>query len=135
MAKNEKDVKFEQILLNSIDEALSILGEDAKRSLYLYLENMFMIAKQDIPYRVDDFSEALNRIFGLGTRQLEILIMKKPHEKITGQYSWEAPKWLVPDLTFRKYVELVKLSCARARARDVKETEVFVFVEEQEQRL
>lgn len=109
MAIDDKDVKFEQILLSSIDEALSILGENAKRSLYLYLENVFMIAKQDIPYKFDDFSEALNRIFGLGTRQLEILIMKKLHEKITGQYGWEGPKWLVPDLTFRKYVELTRL--------------------------
>jgi hypothetical protein len=106
LARNEKDIKFEQILLSSIDEALSILGENAKGSVYLHLENTFMMARQDIPYKVDDFSEALNRIFGLGARQLEILIMKKLHEKVNCQYTWEAPKWFVPDVTFKNTLGL-----------------------------
>jgi hypothetical protein len=73
------------------------------------LENKFMIARQNIPYRIDDFSDALERIFGLGARHLEILIMKKLHEKVTCSYKWTGPNWLVPDLTFRKYVELMRL--------------------------
>lgn len=54
-------------------------------------------------------SDALEQIFGSGARTLEILIMKKLHEKIGSRYKWEGPNWLVPELTFSQYVELLKL--------------------------
>ena len=109
MDKNHQRMKFDSVLLESIDEALNSLGENVKISIYFHLETKFLIARQDIPDRIDDFSNALERIFGLGARHLELLIMKKLHEKIGCQYKWEGPKWLVPDLTFGKYVKLMKL--------------------------
>ena len=57
--------KFDAILLEAIDEAFSSLGEKAKSAVYSYLENMFLIPKKDIPYRLEDFSENLREIFGL----------------------------------------------------------------------
>lgn len=109
MSRNDKRKKFETVLLGSIDEAFSTLGERAKMSIYLTLEHKFTITKQDIPYRVDDFSDALERIFGLGARYLEVLIMKKLYEKVGCLYELDATKWLVSNLTFRKYVELMRL--------------------------
>jgi hypothetical protein len=41
-----------------------------------------MIARQDIPYSVEGFSYALEQIFGLGARHLEILFMKNLHAKV-----------------------------------------------------
>ena len=35
--------------------------------------------------------------------------MKKLHGKITCFYEWNGPSWLVPDLTFMQYVELMRL--------------------------
>ena len=37
------------------------------------------------------------------------MIMRKLHEKITCFYEWNGPSWLVPDLTLRQYVELLRL--------------------------
>ena len=102
MDKNHDDEKFEQFLLGSIDEAFSTFGESAKTSIYFHLEHKFAITKQDIPYRVNDFSNALERIFGSGARNLEILIMKKLHEKVGCLYKWVTPKWLAPGLDFYK---------------------------------
>jgi hypothetical protein len=131
--RKNRDKKFEQILLDSIDEAYSTLGESVKTSIYFHLEHKFMIAKQDIPYRINDFSDALEQIFGLGARHLEILIMKKLHEKITCFYEWNGPSWLVPDLTFRKYVELMRL-CYEDKA-EIGDIEVIIDAgEQQEQR-
>lgn len=110
LSSEKKGEKFEEILLCTIDDAFSSLGENVKKSLYFHLENDFLIAKQDIPYRINDFSDALERIFGLGARQLELLIMRKLHKKISASISWEGPSWLIPDLTFRKYVALMELS-------------------------
>ena len=36
--------------------------------------------------------------------------MEKLHAKVTCSYKWTGPNWLVPDLTFRKYVEPARLS-------------------------
>lgn len=131
MGKNRGGEKFEQILLDSIDEAFSTLGESVKKSIYFHLEHKFMIARQDIPYSIDNFSDALERIFGLGARHLEILIMKKLHEKITCFYEWNGPSWLVPDLTFRKYVELMRL-CYEDKGK-IGEVEVWIDAEEKQE--
>jgi hypothetical protein len=131
LGKNRGGEKFEQILLDSIDEAFSTLGESVKKSIYFHLEHKFMIARQDIPYSIDNFSDALERIFGLGARHLEILIMKKLHEKITCFYEWNGPSWLVPDLTFRKYVELMRL-CYEDKGK-IGEVEVWIDAEEKQE--
>ncbi len=101
--------KFEAVLLEAIDGAFSTLGENVKTLIYFHLEQEFIIPKQDIPYRIDDFSGALERIFGVAAKHLEILMMKKLHEKIDCFYEWRGPSWLVPDLTFNQYVELMRL--------------------------
>lgn len=104
------EVKFATILLDSIDEALSALGQNVKLSIYFHLETKFSVPKQDIPDRIEDFSNALEQIFGQASRQLEILIMKHLHQKINLNYRWAGPNWLVPNLTFEKYIKLARLS-------------------------
>jgi hypothetical protein len=110
--KKYNSKKFEEVLQDSIDEAFSSLGEAVRASIYFHLEHKFLITKQDIPWRIKDFSDALERIFGLGARHLELLIMKNLYEKVNCLYRWEGPKWLVPDLTFKEYVELVRIGYA-----------------------
>jgi hypothetical protein len=110
LSKRKLEKKFSDILLESIDEALLTLGENAKSSIYFYLQAKFAISKQEIPKRISDFSDALEQIFGVGARQIEILIMKCLNERIKCTYQWVGPKWLVPELTFKKYVALIELS-------------------------
>ena len=111
MGKRNSEKKFSQILVESIDEAFLTLGENSKSLLYFYLETKFAISKQDIPKRIDDFSDALEQIFGVAALQIEILIMKCLNQRVNCTYKWVGPKWLVPDLTFTKYVILMRLSC------------------------
>ena len=134
MNRNDRCEKFEDVLLEAVDEAFSSLGESVKASIYFHLEHKFILPKQDIPYRIDDFSDALERIFGMATKHLEILIMKKLHDKITCFYQWNGPSWLVPDLTFMQYVELLRL-CYEEKEKTV-EVEVWINAEEkQKQRI
>ena len=109
MAKLSQHENFDQLLLEAIDEGLSGLGEAGKASIYIHLEGLFNIRKQEIPNKLDDFSNALQRIFGLGARHLEILIMKNLHAKVGSLCKLDDPSWLAQDLTFTKYVELMKL--------------------------
>ena len=130
LSRNDGRKKFETVLLEAVDDAFSTLGENVKTSIYFHLEHKLIIPKQDIPYRIDDFSDALERIFGIAAKHLEILIMKKLHEKITCFYEWDGPSWLVPDLTFRQYVELLRLCCEDKGKTG--EVEVWVNAEEKQ---
>ena len=110
LSKTNDNSRFEEILIDSIDEAFSSLGEKVKNVLFFQLENKFKLTKKEIPNKIQDFSDALEKIFGLAAKNLEILIMKKLHQKITCSYRWQGPNWLVPDVTFREYVELLRVS-------------------------
>jgi hypothetical protein len=107
--KYDETKKFEDVLIEAVDEAFSTLGEKVKTPLYLCLEQKFALPRTDIPYKLEEFSDALEKIFGTAAKFLEILIMKKMHEKVSCSYEWKGPKWLVPDLTFIKYVEMLRL--------------------------
>ena len=71
-----RTMSFEKLLLESIDEGLSSLGETCKQAIYFHLEKKFKLTKQDIPSRINDFTEAMENIFGVGAKVLEIRIMK-----------------------------------------------------------
>jgi hypothetical protein len=113
LAKHSQHKNFDQILLDAIDEALSSLGENVKMTVYFQIEDLFRIKKQEIPIRLSDFSNALEQLFGLGARYLEILFMKNIHAKIKvtckwHEYEWPLSKWIVPEMTFQEYVRLMR---------------------------
>lgn len=108
--KLDNDSVFYSILLDAIDESFSTLGEQAKTSIYSYLESSMGIRKAEIPFRIDDFQTALERLFGIGARYVEILFIKNMHEKIKVKYPNENPRCLVPDLTFQQYVRMASIA-------------------------
>jgi hypothetical protein len=110
LARTKNELKFAALLLDAIDLAFIALGENVKFSIYLNLETKFGLAKQDIPDRIEDFSNALEQIFGQASKQLEILIMKYLNDKVKCNYTWVGPKWLVPNLTFEKYIKMVQMT-------------------------
>jgi hypothetical protein len=73
---------FQELLLEAVDSALSSLGDSARQSVYFHLEKKFDITRDEIPGRIEDFDHGLERIFGAGTRFLEVLIMKKLYEEM-----------------------------------------------------
>jgi hypothetical protein len=98
---------FEEILLEAIDESLSWLGEKEKQAIYFFLEKRYKINKQDIPYGIEDFAEALEDIFGLGAKLLEIRIMKKIFTKIGYSIPYNHTR---EGLEFTKYIEAARIS-------------------------
>jgi hypothetical protein len=135
LAKQSQHENFDQILLEAIDEGLSSIGEAGKASIYIHLEGRFNIKKQEIPYKLNDFSNALKRIFGLGARHFEILFMKKLHAKFEltfkwPTYEWPLSKWIIPEMTFTEYVRLVRESFEAANDDKV---EMGVLVNEHEE--
>lgn len=102
---------FEKILLEAVDDALLSLGESARQSIYFHLESKFKIAKNDIPYHLEDFVKGLEKIFGLGARFLEILIMKELHEKVGQPLEWNQSK----EFVFVEYVAAAKQTLSKSK--------------------
>jgi hypothetical protein len=101
--------EFNKLLFESVDEALSSLGEAVKNTLYLHLKNDFNIKPEEIPNKICEFSDILHKIFGLGARRLELKCMKNLCEKVRvsiawPEYEWPMSKWFVNDITFPEYV-------------------------------
>jgi hypothetical protein len=96
-----KDSKFDSILSEAIDEALSVCGERAKSALYTYLEKALNIPKPEIPTRINEFSRGLEDLFGVHAHVFEILITKYLHSKIEIVWKWPNDS---PNLTFEEYV-------------------------------
>jgi signal peptidase I len=71
---NEK--RLNEVLVESVDEAFSVLGNSAKEALYHKLENDYSIKKPEIPQKLGDLSVATEKIFGVGADKLDILLVK-----------------------------------------------------------
>jgi len=97
---------FEKLLLETVDEGLSSLGDSAKHAIYFHLKNTFNISKRDIPYKIEEFADALEKIFGLGAKPIEILIMQRLYEKVGGVVQY--PRY--ENLVFAEYVAAVRQS-------------------------
>lgn len=96
---------FEELLLEAVDEGLSSLGDSSKQVVYFHLEKTFNLNRQEIPYKVEEFAEAIEKIFGLGAKVLEIVIMKQLYEKIGGVVGYDRER---KDLIFTDYVAAIK---------------------------
>jgi len=70
-----KNRKFDTLLLGTVDEALASLGESAKQSIYFHIDKQFAIPRKSIPENLEEFQAGLEKIFGVGARFIEILIM------------------------------------------------------------
>ena len=106
---------FYKIFEEAIDEAFSSLGEPTRKAIYIHLKDSFGIAKSEIPYRINDFSDALEKIFGPAARNLEILCIKNIQAKARIDYKWDLPESSGSELTFEEYIHIVKQNYKQPR--------------------
>jgi hypothetical protein len=98
--------RFDFLFLEAVDEALNSLGESIKKSVYFHLEETYNIKRFEIPTKVAAFSNALEKMFGVGSRHIEILVMKNLFSKIEITCDWSVNG--VGDLSFNEYVDLMR---------------------------
>ena len=72
---------FEQLLLECIDEGLSVLGNEPCQALYQYLLTIFSLPREDIPGRVPDFVAGLRKSLGGASKVIERIILRKLFQK------------------------------------------------------
>ncbi|MBS7626064.1 hypothetical protein KEJ51_03345 [Candidatus Bathyarchaeota archaeon] len=99
---NRVSDEFNERLLGAIDESLLALGEHVRQAVYHHMENRFSIRRDEIPYRLEDFAEALRNILGSGGKVLLRLAVKILYAKLGLNFE-EKSEW-----NFRDYVEYAR---------------------------
>jgi hypothetical protein len=72
---------FETAILDAVDAGFAPFGRFGKQVIYIQLENTFKIKKQEIPYKIEEFADAIEQIFGTGAKLIEIRIIEALHER------------------------------------------------------
>ena len=90
--------EFDRLLVESVDESFAlILGEIPKRALYASIEKNHGVAINRVPERVDDFTVALETLFGVpASRSIARVIVKRLYSELGLTYV-ERPDWRLPD--------------------------------------
>ncbi|MBC7131372.1 hypothetical protein H5T51_09250 [Candidatus Bathyarchaeota archaeon] len=70
-----------ETLQEAIEEGLSLLGESGKKSIIFHIEKNFKIRMEEAPYKIQEFVNALRKIFGPGARYIEQAICKNLYKK------------------------------------------------------
>ena len=89
---------FSQILLECIDDGLSVLGNEPREAAYQFLRTICSLPREEIPDRVPEFAADLKKALGGASRVIERVILRKLFEK-TGSSFRE-----VPDADFNDYI-------------------------------
>jgi hypothetical protein len=92
---------FEKLVAEAVDLALSSLGNSRKQTIYSHLRNKHHLSKKEIPFKVGDFTFALEETFGPAAMLIEIEIMKALHERVRNFQYFPAEA----HLSFVNYVE------------------------------
>jgi hypothetical protein len=73
---------FETIIIEAIEDSLSAFKRFNKQVFYSHLENTYKIKKEEIPFKIEEFTDAMEQIFGAGAKLIEIRIIQALHERI-----------------------------------------------------
>jgi hypothetical protein len=87
---------FSQVLLGSVDDGLLVLGERARYALYYHIEKSYLVKREQIPDRIAEFHEALEKIFHDGCRVVEKLIARSLYQKLALSFE-EHKEWTLVD--------------------------------------
>jgi hypothetical protein len=99
---------FSALLLESIDEALTdLLGRRAREAVYDYLERNCLVARNELPTRLEAFVTLLDDTFGKGGKTIGRVVAKRLHSKL----EWEFIE--VPGYGLVDYVEAVRARIGR----------------------
>lgn len=88
MDKLEMD--FNNMLVEAVDDALNTLGASIKDALFYHLEATFSVKKDTIYQNPAKFADGLERIFGLGSKFIEKMILDLISDKTSCEIS---PEW------------------------------------------
>jgi len=103
------NLNFEKNLLEAVDHGLLSLGENPRKAIYFHLKRNFRLQRENIPKETNEFSKALNTIFGPGAKIIEKFILKELYRRL--ELNFEDKE----DFTFADYITEAKKLVERER--------------------
>lgn len=91
-------------ILSAVDDSLTSFGESVRQVVYFQLHTKYQMEKNEIPSRIEEFAQAIEEIFGIGARLIEMRIMETLCSQANGFLY--VPK--NEHLTFKDYVHSVR---------------------------
>jgi len=88
--------RFDRILVHAIDEGLLVFGEDTRYVIYYHIASKHQIERERIPERLEAFHEALEDIFGEGSKVVEKQIAKSVYAMLDLKFR-ECDEWTLVD--------------------------------------
>lgn len=90
--------RFDRLLVEALDESFAaILGEIPKKTVYDILEKNHAITRNRIPEKLNEFTVALETVFGAApSKVLERIVVKELYSKLGLTYI-ERPDWKLDD--------------------------------------
>ena len=99
--------KFSFGIADMVDESFSSFRNLDKEAVYLRLEKAFKIKKEEIPFRIDGFADAIEQMFGVAAKLVEIRMIEVLHKRFP-QFVF-FPK--EGDVDFKEYVVSLRAFC------------------------
>jgi hypothetical protein len=101
----ELDEEFSSVLLESIDETITaLLSHEVADSLYLYVQKVHSISRNEVPRRLDIVVPVLEGIFGAGgSKTICKAIARNLYAKLGLEF------FDLPSRTFLEFVEGAKI--------------------------
>ncbi len=100
----QKKKKLDVAILEAIDESLSSFGDSVKQAFYHQLEKQYHLRKREIPSKIEEFVIALEGIFGVGARLIEMKILEALYTRTKGFAFFPDGE----DLVFKDYVQSIR---------------------------
>ena len=95
---SDRTESFSQILLECIDEGLSVLGNEPREAAYQFLRTICSLPREEIPERVPEFAAGLKKALGGASKVIERVTLRRLFERIGSNFRE------VPDADFNDYV-------------------------------
>jgi hypothetical protein len=73
---------FKIVITETVNEIFSSFCNLDKQSFYLRLEQTYKIKKQEIPCKIENFVDAIEQMFGVGAKLIEIRITEALHKRV-----------------------------------------------------
>ena len=74
--------KFKVAMIKAVDESFSSFSKLDKQAVYFHLDKSFKIKKEEIPCKIEAFTDAIEQMFGIGAKLIEIRIIEALHKRI-----------------------------------------------------
>jgi hypothetical protein len=92
--------KFNLAITETVDEIFSSFRNLDKEAAYLRLENAFKIKKDEIPLKIEGFADAIEQMFGVAVKLVEIRMIEALHRRFP-EFVFLPKKG---DVDFKEYV-------------------------------